>query len=316
MSTPRRHHILPIAYQKQFMSRPQKIWVFDKKTEKLFETSPKNVSVRRDYNTALTNEKSLDYGSTEQFFGKNESNYPTTVSALRSGLQASSELDQAIQFMLLQAMRSPKARNLMGDLLLKFSPRGEDQLRSLGVEEAGIELLRRARAGDKDAEQKIGLQSSSHFARGLSSILAQLWYRPIRIESKLKLCSGDGPVLYFGVDKSRKKLRAGLPVASKRVLCCFPLADDLLLFGDSQKPPVSAFFTDQESQTTDSLALVKATNTAVSISSEQTVISGDEAALRKAIASSPKQLSPKLLFAHYSKLGTELLKLNRIRWNN
>jgi len=317
LNEPRRHHILAEAYQKQFSNNDEHVWVFDKETQKRFCTSTTNVTVRRDFNSALNKNLELDHSTVESFFSNFESGYPQTIKSLRLGIQYNGLLDHTIQFMLLQAMRSPVTRRIMSELILRFAPHEERELRNLGIENVGIRLLNAARTGDNDAKQKIGLQASGHFAHGAANILIGLWYRSVRIHENLELCTSDNPVTYFVLVRKRGKLQAMLPVPGRRIVCCFPLARDVLLVGDSQKPPMLKLMTERPSQTTNSRSLTKKINEVCALNAERTIIASSEKSLEQITSSLPdKHIRPTKLFSKYAKLGKEIVKLNEAYWGD
>lgn len=269
------------------------------------------MAVRKDFNTALLDDGTVDRSTVEQFFGTFETEYPRAVETLRSGVQTSAMLRLTIDFMTLQIIRSPLSRRLMTELLLRYSPKSDSSLRVLGVQKAAIELLRRAREGDSDAITKIGLQSSAHLAQGVSNILKHVSYRTVRINSPSKLITSDHPVAYFSVNRKRKKLVATLPNLSSRTLCFFPLASDLLLFGDTQKPSSDVLWSDRPSQIINSVSLVKNLNAITALTAERTIVSGNKRDLEKSLRSvDGKKPTQKTLFRMYSELAKAAMNMN------
>ncbi|WP_434288072.1 DUF4238 domain-containing protein [Celeribacter sp. SCSIO 80788] len=315
MSQPRKHHILPQAYQWQFSTNQKHIWTWDKERDTFFGSNPLNISVQRDFNTALTHDFKEDFSTIEGFFSNFETSYPHDIKSLRNVITNRQALDHVIQFMLLQAARSPMARTMMSRFIEMLAPMDEEQLKQQGVDPIGIELIKRARSGDIDAKQKIGLQSSGHFLQGVTKIIERLFFRVVHLENELEFCSGDNPVAYFGIKFVSGKLTATFPLSGNRVLSAFPLSNKLLLIGDSAPAPSEAFLTVKPAQTSNSVNLVKYINRLLALSAERNVIASNEKILRHIRDNIPAN-SEKVakLVAMQSAVAKELLKLNRSYW--
>lgn len=316
MSDPKRHHILAEAYQKHFIQEGNCVWVHDKSTAKTFVTQPINVAVRTDFNTALTPEGGLDRRTVEAFFSTFETDYPATIQQLRTGVQTTDSINHAIAFMNLQVIRSPVLRQLMSDLLVRFSPQDNAALRAYGVHDVGVTLLEQARSGDIDAKVKIGLQSSKHLALGVMNALKDVAYRTIRLDTPINLLSSDNPVVYFSVQRERGKWRSGLPFPSTRILCFFPLAKDILLFGDTEKPPFEQLFSERPSQICNSVALVRRVNAINALTAERTIIAPTERDLSKTLSAiQNKDFKPNRLFSMCTELAKVAIRINDEHWN-
>ena len=63
---PRRHHSIPIMLLKNFCGDEGKLWVWDKKTRKIFQSTPRNVFVEKDLYTGLGNATA---SKNEEYFG-------------------------------------------------------------------------------------------------------------------------------------------------------------------------------------------------------------------------------------------------------
>lgn len=315
MSEPRRHHILPKAYQKQFIHEGTSVWVHDKVEHKTFAVPPVNAAVRRDFNTALLADGSVDRVTVEGIFSNFESRYPQTVQQLQTGFQTNDSIVNAIEFMQTQAIRSPLLRRIMSEMILSVSPQTEQVLRDLGVQDVGIELINRARNGDDDAKIKIGLQSSAHLALGISSALKNVSYRSIRLNAPISLGTSDNPVIYFSVRRKGRKWHSTLPLPGTRILCFFPLAKDLLLFGDTEKPSLNHLLSERPTQVSDSIALVKRLNTITALTAERTVVASNERDLKKTLSSISK-LTQKAdtMFDMCSELAKVALQVNSEHW--
>lgn len=315
MSEPKRHHILAETYQKHFIDEGTCVWVHDKEVPKTFATQPINVAVRTDFNTALLADGSLDRSAVEGIFSNFETDYSSTIRQLRSGIQTTDSINHAIAFMNLQAIRSPQLRRLMSEMILSTAPGSELALQKLGVHDVGVELLKRARDGDEDAKTKIGLQSSAHLAHGIASALKNVSYRSIRLDTPIDLITSDNPVAYFSVKKKRKKLSSGFPLPGTRILCFFPLARNLLLFGDTQKPSIERLFSDRPTQVSNSIALVKRLNAITALTAERTIVASNERDLTNTIKSISKATTtPETLFNLCSELAKIALRENSNHW--
>ncbi|MDE4061257.1 MULTISPECIES: DUF4238 domain-containing protein [Phaeobacter] len=316
MSEPKRHHILAETYQKHFIQEGNCVWVHDKFTRKTFTTQPINVAVRTDFNTALTPAGGLDRKTIESFFSNFEADYPATIAQLRSGVQTTDSINHAIAFMNLQVIRSPVLRQLMSDLLMQFSPKDNAALRAYGVHDVGLKLLEQARSGDVDAKIKIGLQSSKHLGLGVMNALKDVAYRTIRLDTPISLVSSDNPIVYFSVKRERGKWRSGLPLPSTRILCFFPLAKDILLFGDTEKPPFEQLFSERPSQVCNSVALVKRVNAINALTAERTIIAPTERDLSKTLSAiEKKNVKPNTLFSMCTELAKVAIRINNEHWN-
>ncbi|WOI34638.1 DUF4238 domain-containing protein [Tritonibacter scottomollicae] len=315
MSVPDRHHILAETYQKQFIAEGKCVWVHDKEEGKQFPTQPKNSTVRTGFNTALLPDGSFDKASMETFFSTLETEYAQIITQFRSGFQTSERIGYAIAFMQFQAARSPLVRRFMTDLLLQLTPDDERLLKVLQVENVGIELLRRARAGDADAKTKIGLHSTKHIVDGVSNALKGLWYRPIRLCSPMPLVTSDNPVIYFSVKRQNGKVQTGLPFEGSRVLCFFPMAKDILLFGDTERPPLDKLMNDRPSQISNSIALVKRLNAVSAINAERSIVAPSETSLKRTMSSiAKKTASVSTLLEMYNQLAKAALYVTSEHW--
>ena len=76
---PERHHYVPRLLLNGF-SRDEKIWLFDKQTEKTFQTNTKNAFVEGDFIVFLN---SRQVGTSHRFLGSRDNDFPLAMQMIK-----------------------------------------------------------------------------------------------------------------------------------------------------------------------------------------------------------------------------------------
>lgn len=226
---PKRHHILPISYLEQFSYSKKFVPCFQKRDARFFRTTAKNVAVQSNLNTFRFSDGRIDRTTMEEFYGIIESDLPNMLCRVCDP-PVPPDVDGFFkQFAIRQKMRTPPARDLLGETMKTFAETGlmDSFGHTLDAEE--VELLKAALNGSTEACEQIGLRISGHYGMAIAEQIEQMGVVYLPVFGSKSLITCDDPVLIFGLDGKR----VTAPIPSTRKVMIFPLSPRVVMFGDS-----------------------------------------------------------------------------------
>lgn len=233
MADPKRHHYLPAVYLDQFSGTDGLVSCIEKPSGYHFRTSPKNVGLRKDFNTIRYPDGGIDRKTLEAFFSKFESEYPRRIVEAKSPPVESETLDFFLQFASLQRMRTPRSREGLVVIVQFLIKRGFFHYFKSTFTDEENQLLDAAHAGDKEALAQIALRISGHLGMATAGQLDQMSFVFLKTDGRKPLITSDDPVVIFGIEGDSKNMRATLPFPSVRMVLLFPISQDTLMFEDT-----------------------------------------------------------------------------------
>lgn len=112
MHAKKRHHFVPKAYLRAFANDKGRVLVYRKdEPQKVLAVAPDATAFERYYYSQPTPEGGLDHNRLEDEFSKLEGVWPPLVSALHKGENVNDSLLNLFQFIILQRVRVPAARD-------------------------------------------------------------------------------------------------------------------------------------------------------------------------------------------------------------
>ena len=257
----RRHHYLTASYLVGFSdgeSRTSKIYAFDKKDNRLYQTSPENSAVIKDYYTV--DSPSLDPNAVEDAFAQVES---TAIPILRRTadsleLPIGDDWNIFLYFISLFGARVPRVRNTFADNIAKlgrtigkvyFANSPNEKIAS-GLRKAGVEIdkipdidsLKDFALGDQytiDVDQTYQISMILFMAQIIYiSLLERDWYLVYRTDNMTNsFVTSDCPLLLKWKDPTLSAWPPGFGLTETRVL--FPLTRTAVLVGEYEDVSVN-----------------------------------------------------------------------------
>ncbi len=118
MQQAKRHHFVPKAYLNSFCDRRGRLLIYRKDgTPAPLHLAPDATQFRRYYYSQATPEGGKDNNTLEQLFSTIESKWPETVAKLHRRENANDRLENIFEFMTLQRVRVPAARDVIEQML-------------------------------------------------------------------------------------------------------------------------------------------------------------------------------------------------------
>jgi hypothetical protein len=258
VSEPIQHHYVPRVYLESFAGEDGKIWTYDKSTKRIFSAKPKETAKKGDYNTFTSVDGRRDRKTIEEFFEKLETKLPQLIvkaSARRLDFEAQLDL---IKLCLLQIIRSPMTRDLLTILATKIAPHDERSLSNLGVNETGIDILRRARNGERSASDELSLRVSNDFLQSITGISERLDYYLVSLGKSNTFVISDCPaiILSFRIHRNGKWV-LDLNIPNRRTILLYPITPTILLFGDNLHRRSDRLFNFQYGEINNAISIAK-----------------------------------------------------------
>ncbi len=233
----KRHHFIPKAYLKAFCDQKGKLLVYrkDDPLKPLCQT-PDSTQFRRYYYSQPTTEGGKDNNTLEALFSTIESDWPETVAKLHRREEANDRLANIFEFMTLQRVRVPAARDAVEAMLAQTVKDTMTLMLANGElppPPPGLEDLPNQVQVSIDPHRSI--HSMAAMMQGMGQLYSMLGFAAVHNATTRPFLTSDNPVLWF--DPS-------LPFDAQRpytinpdggsVLLVFPVSPKLALVGSTE----------------------------------------------------------------------------------
>jgi len=250
VSNPRNHHYVSQFYLKGFCENcgtKAKLFVYDKEQIKYFQSSPRNVASKRDFNRISVKGK-------ENYFENHQSKMegiftPTFKEVIETKKHPNDEqLNHILNFIALITLRNPRTRaifdKLYTDIADKFTSMTmaseeiyKDQCLQAGIKEEDIIPYEKQKEFTEDksrytleVNQEIHIKSELKAIEDLIEILHQRnWYLVVSDETIGEFITSDYPVSLISLIKLPPMYGAGFGMEKTKV--SFPISKYLALIG-------------------------------------------------------------------------------------
>jgi len=250
MSEPRNHHYISQFYLKGFIKNGEvkaKLFVYDKEQNKYFQSNPKNIATKRDFNRIATKGK-------ENFIEEHQSQMESKIAiAFKNTIESSQypkeeDLSYILTFISLISLRNPKIRAIFDKLYCDISDkfmsmtmdseeRYIDQCLQAGIKKEDIipykkqkEFIEDKRRYELSINQEVHIKAEHENVDYLSELLHnRYWYLVVSNESIGEFITSDYPVSLISLVEMPKIY--GIGFGMKKTEVCFPMSKYLALIG-------------------------------------------------------------------------------------
>lgn len=237
MQQTKRHHFVPKAYLKAFCDQRGRLLVYRKDgPEEPLHVAPNATQFHRYYYSQPTPEGGQDNNTLEDLFSTIESDWPETVAKLHQREDANDRLENIFQFMSLQRVRVPAARDAVEatlaqtvkDTMKVMLANGRLPPPPLGLEDLPNQV-------QVSIDPHRSIHAMAAMMQGMGQLYSILGIAAVHNATARPFLTSDNPVLWF--DPS-------LPFDAQRpytinpdggpVLLVFPISPRLALVGSTE----------------------------------------------------------------------------------
>ena len=250
MSETRNHHYVSQFYLKGFSKKggaKARLFVYDKRQQKYFQSNPRNIASKKDFNRISTKGK-------ENYIEDHQSRMEAKMAiAFKNTIESNKypnekDLSYILTFMALVNLRNPKTRDIFGkvyrDIADKFSSmtmaseeRYINQCLQAGIKQKDIIPYEKQKKFINDkSKYNVSINQEVHIQREeknidyLSELLHQrYWYLVISNETIGKFITSDYPVSLISLIKLPNMYEVGFGMQKTEVT--FPISKYLALIG-------------------------------------------------------------------------------------
>jgi len=250
MSEPRNHHYISQFYLKGFSKNEgtkAKLFVYDKEQNKYFQSNPKNIATKRDFNRISTKGK-------EYFIEEHQSQMEAKIAIAFKNIIESNQypkekdLSYILTFMSLISLRNPKTRAIFDKLYCDISDkfmsmtmaseeRYIDQCLQVGIKKEDIipyeeqkKFIEDKSRYELSINQEVHIKAEHENIDYLSELLhKRYWYLVISNETMGEFITSDYPVSLVSLVEIPKIYGVGFGIQKTEV--CFPISKYLVLIG-------------------------------------------------------------------------------------
>lgn len=236
MQQTKRHHFVPKAYLKRFSDERGRVLVYRKDGPAApLHVVPDATQFRGYYYSQPTPDGGQDNNKLEQLFSEVETEWPETIAKLERRQDANDRLENILQFMSLQRVRVPAARDVAEAVLAQTV---KDTL-SMMLNEGKLPALP---AGLEDLPKRVQVSIDPHrsihamvaMMQGMEKLCSMLGFAVIHNATARPFLTSDNPVLWFDPSVPFAKQRPyTIDPDGGAVLLFFPLSPTLVLVGST-----------------------------------------------------------------------------------
>lgn len=232
----KRHHFVPKAYLKSFCDPGGKLLVYRKEAPgEPLHVKPDATQFRSYYYSQPIPSGGQDNNTLEDLFAAIESNWPETVEKLHRREDVNDRLSNIFDFMSLQRVRVPAARDLV-EAMLAQSVKGTMQVMlangTLPPPPAGLENIADLVQVSIDPHQSI--HAMAEMLRGIGSLYERLGFAVIHNTTDRHFLTSDNPVLWFDPAVPFAEQRPYTIALDGPVVLLFPVSPTLIIVGSTE----------------------------------------------------------------------------------
>ena len=235
--TKKKHHYIPKAYLKSFCDAEGKLYVHRKDDpEKDIRLSPDNTGFHKYYYSQPLLDGGRDHETLEDRFSEFETPWPGIVDKFRAQENVNRQLDAIYAFIGLQRARVPAARDACEKLLAETVKAETRQMDAAGVLPPlpkGFEPLLDHDDVAIDPQQSI--LAMVDIIKVTGDLLRQIGIEVVCNNTNVPFLTSDNPVIWFDPSLSESEMRPYAVRLDGPIMLLFPVAPDLMVYGDSTK---------------------------------------------------------------------------------
>jgi hypothetical protein len=234
MQQTKRHHYVPKAYLKAFCDQNGKLRVYrkDDPTQPL-HVVPDATQFRRYYYSQPTPDGGKDNNALEALFSAVESEWPETVARLHRRENCNDRLENIFNFMSLQRVRVPAARDATEDVLRHSVRATMETLKAQGKlppPPKGFQDLLSQVQVTIDPHQSIHAMVT--MLQGMATLWSMVGIAAVHNNTEVPFITSDNPVLWFDPSLPFSEQRPYTIDSSGRdVFLAFPVSPKLAIIG-------------------------------------------------------------------------------------
>lgn len=237
MQQTKRHHFVPKAYLKAFCDQRGQLLVYRKdEPHKAFRSTPDATQFHSYYYSQPTPEGARDNNKLEAFFSAIESKWPATVAKLQAREDVNDRLENIFEFMALQRVRVPAARNMVEASLAQMV---KDTMKDMLAKGELPPLPQKLEDLPNQVQISIDPHRSIHamvaMMQGIAQLNSMLGITAVHNETAKPFLTSDNPVIWF--DPSLpfdEQLPYTVNPNGGPVLLFFPVSPKLALLGSTE----------------------------------------------------------------------------------
>ncbi len=231
----KRHHYVPKSYLKSFCADGGTLHVYRKDDPaRLIRESPDGVGFHKYFYSQPLPDGGYDHDKLEDFFSKYETKWPGIVQKFRAKENVNDTLDIIFDFIALQRVRVPAARDACEKQLAETVRASSRLLLAMGV-------LPPPPKGFEDILDHVEVAIDPHqsilamdcMIEGIRKILGQIGIGVLHNKTDIPFITSDNPVVWFDPSLLESELRPYTVRPDGPIKLMFPVAPDLIIYGDS-----------------------------------------------------------------------------------
>ena len=199
MKQKKRHHFVPKAYLNAFCNEDGRLLIYRKDdVRRALQMAPDATQFRGYYYSQPTPDGGQDNNCLEDFFSTVESQWPATVARLHRREEVNDALDTIFQFMALQRVRVPAARDAVEAMLAQTAHATMKLMQATGI-------LPPLPAGFGDIESRLQVAIDPHqsihamatMMKGMETLFSLLGFGAVHNTTARPFLTSDNPVGWF-----------------------------------------------------------------------------------------------------------------------
>jgi len=233
----KRHHYVPKSYLKAFCDADGKLYVYRKdEPNKKIRLSPDSAGFHKYYYSQPTSDGGMDHDRLEGLFSEYEGKWAGIVHKFRGSENVNGVLDTIYAFVALQRARVPAARDACEKVLaetVKATMRQMNAAGELPPPPKGLEDLLEHVDVAIDPHQSI--HAMPYIIRGVGELLDRIGIEVVQNDTDVPFLTSDNPVIWFDPSLPEAKMRPYAVRPDGPVMLMFPVAPDLMIYGDTSR---------------------------------------------------------------------------------
>jgi hypothetical protein len=131
MNEPRKHHYVPVFYQKHFVNRKGLLWVYDRSRKKYMELHPVSVCFKKDFYTVRLKDEPWDRRVETECFNLIDGMSSSAIREFHSQSPTRESIGNVAYFMAVQMHRTPTFARIMSEMYVSGA---EEMMRLMAVD--------------------------------------------------------------------------------------------------------------------------------------------------------------------------------------
>jgi hypothetical protein len=236
MRQSKRHHYVPKAYLKAFCDKKGRLLVYrkDASPNALYVT-PDNTQFQGYYYSQPTPDGGRDNNSLEQLFSEVESKWPATLAVLHSKGPANERIAHLCEFMALQRVRVPAARDMAEAALARSVKDTTTVMLSNGsIPPPPASLSDFPNGVEVSIDPHQSIHAMAAMMQGMSALLSKLGLAVIHNLTATPFLTSDNPVIWFDPSRPFDEQRPYTVDPNGPISLAFPISPTVAIIGSRE----------------------------------------------------------------------------------